>query len=69
MTTTPLLPPSPLFSSVEDLIECIWFESMEIEEQFYGTNSESLLHQFAMNLLKIQYWESVSLKIQMEASS
>jgi len=68
MTTTPLLPPSSLFSSVEDLIEAIWLESMEIEEKFYTTHSESLMLQFTMNLMKIQYWESVALEIQLRES-
>ena len=69
MITTPLLPPYPTFSSIDELIEHIWKQSAELEEEYYRSNSMSLIHQYEMNLLKIQYWESVSLKIQAEVSS
>jgi Holliday junction resolvasome RuvABC endonuclease subunit len=67
--TTPLLPPSgtPLFSSIDELIEQIWEDSMTLEQVYYQNNSEAVMLQFTMNVLKIQYWESVSLSMQREA--
>ena len=66
--TTPLPPsPTPLFSSIEELIEHIWNESMVLEERFYKNNSDVVMQQFTMNVLKIQFWESVSLAKQREA--
>ena len=67
--TTPLLPPypTPLYSSIDELIEQIWEESMALEEEFYQSNSEAVMLQFTMNVLKIQYWESVSLCMQRHA--
>ena len=64
--TTPLLPPypTPHYSSIDELIEQIWEESMALEEEFYQSNSEAVMLQFTMNVLKIQYWESVSLCMQ-----
>jgi len=41
---------------------------MKIEEEFYRTNSEALMEQFTMYVIKVQYWESVSLAMQREAS-
>ena len=66
--TTPLLPPypTPLFSCLDELIEHIWDESMTLEELFYQNNSEAVMLQFTMNVMKIQYWESVSLCMQRE---
>jgi hypothetical protein len=67
--TTPLPPYSgPLFYCIEALIDYIWEESMKIEEEFYKTNSEALMEQFTMYVIKVQYWESVSLAMQREAS-
>ena len=65
--TTPL-PPSPSFFCIEALIEYIWEESMRVEEEFYNNNSEALMQQFTMYVMKIQYWESVSLAMQREVS-
>jgi Holliday junction resolvasome RuvABC endonuclease subunit len=67
--TTPLLPPypTPLYSSIDELIEQIWEESMALEEEFYKNNSETVMLQFTMNVLKIQYWETVSLRMQQKA--
>lgn len=67
--TTPLLPPypTPLFSSLDELIEQIWEDSLTLEEVYYQNNSEAVMLQFTMNVLKIQYWESVSLSMQREA--
>jgi len=67
MTTTPLLPPSPLYYCIEALVEDIWNESMKLEERYYANPSEDLTLQFAMNVLIIQYWESVSMQMQLEA--
>ena len=67
--TTPLLPPypTPLFSCLDELIEKIWDESIALEEEFYQNNSEAVMLKFTMNVLKIQYWESVSICMQREA--
>ena len=54
--TTPLLPPSPTP-----------LYSLALEEEFYQSNSEAVMLQFTVNVLKIQYWESVSLCMQQQA--
>ena len=66
MTTTPLLPSSPLYYCVDLLIEQLWEQSLKLEEQYYNNPSEDLLMQFAITVTVIQYWETVSLQIQME---
>jgi len=67
--TTPLLPPypTPLYSCIDELIEKIWDDSLALEEEFYQSNSEAAMLQFTVNVLKIQYWESVSLCMQQQA--
>ena len=40
---------------------------MTLEQVYYQNSSEAVMLQFTMNVLKIQYWESVSLSIQREA--
>ena len=47
MTTTPLLPPSPLYYCIDALIEDLWEESMKLEEEYYKNPSEDLMMQFA----------------------
>lgn len=66
---TPLLPPypTPLYSCIDELIEKIWDDSLALEEEFYQSNSEAVMLQFTVNVLKIQYWESVSLCMQQQA--
>ncbi len=66
MTTTPLLPPSPLYYCIDALIEDLWNESMKLEEEYYNNPSEDLMMQFAAAVVVIQYWETVSMHIQME---
>lgn len=66
MTTTPLLPPSPLYYCVDALIEDLWERSLNFEEQYYKNPSEELMKQFAVTVMVIQYWETVSMRIQME---
>ena len=68
MTTTPLLPPysTPLYYCIDALVEDIWLESMELEAKYLESPSEDITTQFAFNVMKIQYWESVSLEMQAE---
>jgi len=68
MTTTPLLPPypTPLYYCIDALIEDLWNESMKLEEEYYNNPSEDLMIQFATAVVIIQYWETVSMRIQME---
>ena len=66
MTTTPLLPPSPLYSCIDALIEDLWNKSMKLEEEYYNNPSEDLMMQFAAAVVVIQYWETVSMHMQME---
>ena len=70
MTTTPL-PPSSLFPKyrrIEDLIEHVWERSLEIEELYYKTANDNLIEVFAMNVVIIQFWETVHMRIQEEQS-
>ena len=71
MTTTPLLPPSPppLYYCIDALVEDIWGETMKLEQQYLDNPSEDISIHFAFNVMKIQYWESVSLRMQAEARS
>ena len=66
MTTTPLLPPSPLYYCIDLLIEQLWEQSLKYEEEYYNNPSDDLLKQFAVTVSVIQYWETVSMRIQME---
>ena len=68
MTTTPLLPPypTPLYCCIDALVEDIWEESVQLEEKYYTNPSEDITALFAFNVMKIQYWESVSLQMQAE---
>ena len=67
-TTTPLLPPypTPLYRCIDTLIEDLWNESMKLEEEYYSNPSEDLMMQFAAAVVVIQYWETVSMHMQME---
>ena len=62
----PYYPPTPLYYCIDALIEDIWDESVELEEKYYKNPSEDITLLFAFNVMKIQYWESVSLRIQAE---
>ena len=66
MTTTPLLPYSPLYYCIDALIEDLWNKSMKLEEEYYNNPSEDLMIQFAAAVVVIQYWETVSMHMQME---
>jgi len=67
-TTTPLLPsyPTPLYYCIDALIEDLWLESLAFEEEYYKNPSEDLMMRFAINVVIIQYWETVSMKMRME---
>jgi len=69
MSTTPLLPPypTPLYYCIDALVEDIWEESVKLEEKYYANPSEDITLLFAFNVMKIQYWETVSLQMQAEA--
>ena len=71
MTTTPLLPPypTPLYYCIDALVEDIWGETMKLEQEYLENPSEDISVHFAFNVMKIQYWESVSLRMQAEARS
>lgn len=68
MPTTPLLPPypTPLYYCIDALIEDLWEDSLVLEEKYYNNPSEDIMHAFAINVITIQYWETVSMKMQME---
>tara|TARA_R100001086_G_scaffold163097_1_gene87928 strand:- start:597 stop:839 length:243 start_codon:yes stop_codon:yes gene_type:complete len=73
MTTTTPLPPSsfrksPKYERVEDLIEDVWDRAMKIEENYYKTGNPKLVQAFAMNIVIIQFWEEVHMRIMEEQS-
>ena len=70
MTTTPLPPSalSPKYHKVEDLIEEVWDRAMKIEERYYKSGSQNLVQEFAMNVVIIQFWEEVHMRIMEEQS-
>ena len=72
MTTTPLPPSSsqksPKYKHIEDIIEDVWDRSMELEQKYYSTGSPKLVQTFAMNIVIIQFWESVHMRILEEQS-
>ena len=70
MTTTPLPPSSlsPKYKRVEDLIEDVWDQSMELEQKYYETGNPNLAQAFAMNIVIIQFWEEVHMRIMEEQS-
>jgi len=71
MTTT-LLPPScptgvgPAYDCIEDLMDAVWDATMDLEQKFYETNDEVYIKKFRMNILIIQYWDDIHLKIMEE---
>ena len=69
MTTTPPLPPypTPLYSCIDTIVEDLWEESLVLEEEYYNNPSEDIMQLFAINVITIQYWETVSMQIQMES--
>ena len=71
MTTTPLLPPypPPMYYCIDALVEDIWDDTMRLEQEYLENPSEDISVQFAFNVMKIQYWESVSLRMLAEARS
>ena len=71
MTTTPLLPPypPPMYYCIDALVEDIWDDTMRLEQKYLENPSEDISVQFAFNVMKIQYWESVSLRMLAEARS
>lgn len=70
--TTALLPPypptgvAPTYDCIEDLIDAIWDATMDLEQKFYQTNDEVYIKKFRMNILIIQYWDDIHLKIMEE---
>ena len=73
MTTTTPLPPSslrdsPKYERVEDLIEEVWDRAMKIEKRYYETGNPNLVQAFAMNIVIIQFWEEVHMRIMEEQS-
>lgn len=71
MTTTPLPPSSsssltPKYDNIDDLIQDIWHRSLEIEEQYYKTGNSKLIQSFALNIVIIQFWEDLHLRITQE---
>ena len=69
-TTTPLPPSSlsPKYRQIEDLIEDMWDRSLEIEELYYKTGNTKLIESFAVNVVIIQFWETIHMRIQEEQS-
>ena len=69
-TTTPLPPSSlsPKYRRIEDLIEDVWDRSLEIEELYYKTGNTKLIESFAVNVVIIQFWETIHMRIQEEQS-
>ena len=71
MTPTTPLPPSslsPKYRRIEDLIEDVWDRSLEIEERYYNSGNTNLIQEFALNVMIIQFWETIHLRIQGEQS-
>ena len=73
MTPTTPLPPSsfqkpPKYHNVEDLIEEVWDRAMKIEEEYYKTGNPNLVQAFAMNIVIVQFWEEIHMRIMEEQS-
>ena len=71
MTTTTPLPPSslsPKYKDIDNLIQDIWDRSMKIEERYYESGNGNLVQEFAMNVIIIQFWEDLHMRISEERS-
>ena len=71
MTTTTPLPPSslsPKYKDIDNLIQDIWDRSMKIEERYYESGNSNLVQEFAMNVIIIQFWEDLHMRISEERS-
>ena len=68
MTTTTPLPPSllqnsPNYNTIKDLIDSIWDMSFKIEQEYYDSKNSNLIQQFAMNIVIIQFWEDLHMRM------
>ena len=73
-TTTPL-PPSPSSSSsdvvtnaeyttVQEIIMDLWDHCMQLEDEFHETGDQSILLQFGIAIMTVQYWEDVLMNME-----
>lgn len=55
---------TPEYDNVEDIIMDLWDYCMELEDEYYRTQSEDVLIKFAIAIVTVQYWEDVSLTLE-----
>lgn len=69
--TTGVLPPSspsdgitPAYDCIEDIIYELWDYCMELEDEYHKTGNHSVLCQFAITIMAVQYWEDILLSME-----
>ena len=50
-----------IHENIEDIIIKMWDYCMELEDEYHRTGDGSVLMQFAMAIMVVQYWEDVLL--------
>lgn len=54
----------PQYENIEDIILDTWNYCMELEDEYHRTGDSSVLIQFAMAIMVVQYWEDVLLNME-----
>ena len=55
---------NPDYENVDDIIINVWNYCMELEDEYHRTGDSSILVQFAVAIMIVQYWEDVSLNME-----
>jgi hypothetical protein len=53
----------PKYNEIEDIILELWDYCMELEDEYYKSNSEEILSKFAVAITMVQFWEDVLLNM------
>jgi hypothetical protein len=52
------------YTNVQDIIMDLWDYCMQLEDEFHDTGEQSILLQFAVAIITVQYWEDVLLNME-----
>ena len=52
------------YTNVQDIIMDLWDYCMKLEDEFHETGDQSILLQFGIAIMTVQYWEDVLLNME-----
>ena len=55
---------TPEYENISDIIVSVWDYCMELEDEYHRTGDSSILAQFAVAIMVVQYWEDVYLNME-----